>query len=116
MDDHANDGSVASVPLAELCNLIRSKNAGPFQLTFDVMFRSVHNYHLARDSGVLTADLIAHLYGCPVEQVRVFDCPSIHAFKFTIPRPRTQGSFGDADLHGGQQYAPLMDVAIPAPS
>ena len=34
------------------------------------------------------------------------------AFKATIPRRRTQGEFGDPDLHGGQQHAPLMAVEI----
>jgi hypothetical protein len=33
--------------------------------------------------------------------------------KFTIPRPQVQGAIGDADLHGGQQYAPLMQLRIP---
>ena len=33
--------------------------------------------------------------------------------QFSIPRPFPQGELGDADLHGGQQYIPLMDVNIP---
>lgn len=33
--------------------------------------------------------------------------------QFSIPRPFRQGELGDADLQGGQQYIPLMDVNIP---
>ena len=49
---------------------------------------------------------------CPANQVQVFHCVNVRAFKFTVPR-RSQGAFGDADLHGSQQHAPLMDVQIP---
>ena len=36
--------------LFDLCSLIRSKNAGPFVLTFDVMFSSAENYERAKRS------------------------------------------------------------------
>ena len=38
--------------LASLARLIRSKNAGPFVLTFDIMFDDVQTYSRVRDSGV----------------------------------------------------------------
>jgi hypothetical protein len=103
----------ATVELASLTTLIRSKNAGPFHLTFDIMFDSLQSYSITKASSVLTARVIAQMYGCAVDEVRAFDCPNIHAMKFTIPRPQVQGAFGDADLHGGQQYAPLMRLRIP---
>jgi hypothetical protein len=96
-----------------MTTLIRSKNAGPFQLTFDIMFDSPQNHQAAKNSGVLTRDVISHLYGCQAGDVLAFDCPNICAMKFTIPRPAVQGSFGDPDLHGGQQHAPLMHLEIP---
>jgi hypothetical protein len=99
--------------LAELCNLIRSKNAGPFVLTFDVMFASRQDYVRARDCGVLNAKTFAAAFGVPEEQVRVFDCENALAMKFSIPRPVAQGDIGDSDMHGGQQFAPLMDIEIP---
>ena len=99
--------------LAELASLIRSKNAGPFSLTFDVMFPDEAGYRRVKESGILTARLVARLYRCPLDSVRFFDCDNARAFKATIPRRRTQGDFGDADLHGGQQYAPLMSIEIP---
>jgi hypothetical protein len=102
------------VKLAQCASLIRSKNAGPFALTFDVMFSSAPAYERVKRSGALTAERFAGIYGVPVNDVDAFECDQALAFKFSIPRPRVQGDFGDGDLHGGQQYAPLLDIEVPA--
>jgi Domain of unknown function (DUF4387) len=99
--------------LDRLASLVRSKNAGPFQLTFDIMFTEAAVYEHVKASQVLNASLIAELYGCEVSAVQFFECQNALAFKATIPRRHIQGEFGDPDLHGGQQHAPLMAVEIP---
>ena len=99
--------------LAELSSLIRSKNAGPFILTFDIMFPDEASYLRVKRSGRLTADGFAALYRLPVGQVRFFECDNARAFKFSIPRPVAQGDLADGDLHGGQQFVLLMDIEIP---
>ena len=99
--------------LQDLAGLIRSKNAGPFVLTFDIMFLDDASYRRVRDSGVLTPAAFARLYGCSAETVRFCACDNARAFKFSIPRPTFQGEPGDGDLHGGQQFAPLLDLVIP---
>lgn len=98
--------------LGELASLIRSKNAGPFELTFDIMFKDVATFERVRDSGALSAKRIASIYRLPVEDVKFFVVPPALAFKASIPRPRFQGDLLDSDSHGGQQYAPLMDIEI----
>jgi hypothetical protein len=99
--------------LASLARLIRSKNAGPFVLTFDIMFEDEERYRRVCDSGVMTCERIAGLYNLPEQKVRLFFCDGALAIKASIPRPITQGDLGDADGHGGQQYAPLMDIEVP---
>lgn len=99
--------------LVQLTNLIRSKNAGPFSLTFDIMFPDERSYIRVKRSGVLGPALFADLYRCPPETVRFFECDNALAFKFSIPRPIFQGDLGDGDLHGGQQFMPLLDIEIP---
>jgi Domain of unknown function (DUF4387) len=99
--------------LAECATLIRSKNAGPFVLTFDVMLSSRLMYEHVKRSGVLTAERFAASYGISAADVDAFACDAALAFKFSIPRPATQGAFGDGDMHGGQQYAPLMEIEVP---
>lgn len=99
--------------LAELARLIRSKNAGPFELTFDVMFEDEARYLRVKNSGVLTREAVASRYGLEPSQVKFFYCDNALAVKASIPRPCFQGDLRDADGHGGQQYAPLMDIDIP---
>ncbi|WP_210496638.1 DUF4387 domain-containing protein [Microvirga antarctica] len=99
--------------LGELASLIRSKNAGPFELTFDIMFDTFEVFERVRTSCALSAETFACLYRFPIEDVRFFVVPQALAFKISIPRPRFQGDLHDADNHGGQQYAPLIDVDIP---
>jgi|SRR5579862_297219 len=98
--------------LGELARLIRSKNAGPFELTFDIMFDDPAAFERVVASKAVSRELIASLYRVPVEDVKFFVVPPALAFKASIPRPRFQGDVLDSDSHGGQQYAPLIDIEI----
>ena len=99
--------------LLDLCSLIRSKNAGPFVLTFDFMCHDQADYDRLRKSGVLTPALFADLYGADPEQVLVVHHDRAQAVKVSLPRPIRQGDIHDSDSYGGQQYAPLVDLEIP---
>ena len=98
--------------LSELASLIRSKNAGPFELTFDIMFDNVNSFERFKASGAPSAERIAAIYRLPVEDVRFFVVPPALAFEASIPWPRFQGDLLDSDSHGGQQYAPLIEIEI----
>ncbi|MEZ0094452.1 DUF4387 domain-containing protein [Streptacidiphilus sp. EB129] len=101
--------------LLDLCSLIRSKNAGPFVLTFDFMCRDREAYELLRAAQVLTPQLFADLYGADPAQVLVVHHDRAQAVKVSFPRPVRQGDVHDSDSYGGQQYAPLVDLQVPAP-
>jgi hypothetical protein len=98
--------------LGELASLIRSKNAGPFQLTIDIMFDDPAVYERVKASGALSKAKVAELYGLDQKHVLFFFCDNALAVKASIPRPVFQGDLADADNHAGQQYAPLMDIVI----
>ncbi len=98
--------------LYELTSLIRSKNAGPFQLTFDIVFDDPEKFERVKRSGCVSREVIAGIYSLPTEDVLFFFCDNALAIKASIPRPIFQGDLGDPDGHGGQQYAPLMDIDI----
>ncbi len=100
--------------LYEVARLIRSKNAGPFCLTFDIMFEDPDRYRKVRDSGVLGKGLIARLYGVREEDVDLYHVDNALAIKISIPRPIASGDLADSDIFGGQQYAPLVDLEVPA--
>jgi hypothetical protein len=99
--------------LHELAKLIRSKNAGPFQLTIDLMFEDRQTYDRVVASGVVDAARIAALYRTPLEDVRIIPYDAAYSIKVTIPRPVVSGDLGDGDMMGGQQYGPLVDLEIP---
>jgi hypothetical protein len=99
--------------LGDIACLIRSKNAGPFELTFDIMFEDEAGFDRVVSSGILSAERFAALYHLPVGDVRLFVVPAALAIKISIPRPRFQGDLLDSDSHGGQQYAPLIDIEVP---
>jgi hypothetical protein len=101
---------MSSARLLDLCSLIRSKNAGPFELTFDFVCRDEAGYRELRDSGLLTPALFANLFSLGADQVGFHAHDAALAIKVTIPRPTVQGSLDDADCYGGQQYALVLDA------
>jgi hypothetical protein len=78
------------------------------------LFTDPNNYRRVRDSGVLTKDTAAALYGLRLKDITYADWfePAL-AFKFTVIRPGDQGDIGERDTFGAQQHAPLLDIAIP---
>lgn len=105
----------SAIPLTELTKAIRSKNAGPDKITFDIILKDRAAYDRVRQSGVLSRAAVARLYRIPDARISdhvEFD-PAF-AIKFTIYRDRPSGSLGDPDIFGSQQYGPLLDILVPA--
>jgi len=99
--------------LRELAKACKSKNAGPFELTLDIMFENAATFDKVRKTGVISPQLIAKLYNVPVESVVFTEYPPAFAYKATIERRIPSGAVGDTDVYGAQQHAPLLDVEIP---
>lgn len=99
--------------LGDLARLIRSKNAGPFTLTFDVMFETDDIYRRVVKAQVLTKKRFSELYKVPEEDVLFFEHDAANAIKISIPRPYVQGDRDDGDAYGGQQHALLVDIEVP---
>ena len=100
----------------ELADVMRSKNAGPSQVTIDLMFNDRATYDRVIRSGALSAAAIAPLYKVDESLVRIMPFDRVRAIKITIPR-RTgtygSGSAFDRDVYGAQQHGPLVELAIP---
>ncbi len=99
--------------IADLAVLVRSKNAGPFWLTIDIMFDREENYRRVRDSDVVNRDLVARLFRRAPDDIIVVNHDAALAIKVSFPRPQSSGSKYDSDVYGGQQYAPLLSLAVP---
>lgn len=99
--------------LSEIAKICKSKNAGPFEVTIDVMFETRELYDRVEKTGVLCAELFAKLYNVDAKDVLFTPYPAAMAFKGTIPRRISSGDLGDTDVYGAQQHAPMLDVEIP---
>jgi hypothetical protein len=100
--------------LAELASTIRSKNAGVDHVTFDIIFRDPAAFARTVDSGVLTPDTVAQVFGLDRSRVASFVIfEPARAIKFTIRRQRPAGTAGEPDPFGSQLYPPLFDIEIP---
>ena len=100
------------VLLGELAKLIRSKNAGPFWITFDIMFATDTDFKRVVSAKVLTKSWIAQTYQVEEDSVIFVEITVASAIKFSFPRPRIQGDPGETDMYSGQQYAPLLNIEI----
>ncbi|CAK7222019.1 hypothetical protein SBRCBS47491_004725 [Sporothrix bragantina] len=103
--------------IADVASVVRSKNAGPFEITLDVIFDDLALYAHVRDSEVLTRDRIRGLYRLARDDDIValqFFGPAL-GWKCTYKRPTSQpqGSVGERDTFGAQLHAPLLSIPVP---
>lgn len=98
--------------LGEIANVVRSKNAGIYRVTIDVMFEDTEAYERVKASGDLNQEVFAELYDLPPKDVQYFEYDPGLAFKVTIPAQVSSGSPGDTDLRGAQQHAPVFELEV----
>ena len=91
---------------------VRSKNAGPFSVTFDLFFGDRATFDEVVASGALTPETVAPCYHLDPGVVRVFPFAPALAIKVSIPRQVPGGSPGDRDVAGGQQFVPLLALPV----
>jgi hypothetical protein len=97
--------------LADAALVVRSKNAGPFELTLDIIFKERRAFERARDTQLINKGLISRLYRVPEHDV--FDIVAFepaNAIKATIKRRLPSAAIGETDVYGAQQHAPLLSV------
>lgn len=102
--------------IRQLASVIRTKNAGPYIITADIIFPDETSYLRVKRTGAITRELIARLY-----RVGLADVPDVIFFdparciKINIRRPAGQasGDLDDTDVLGMQQHAPLLEIEIP---
>ena len=84
--------------LGDLAKLVRSKNAGPFWLTIDIMFDDAEAYRRARDAEIVNRATIARLYNRHPAEIIVVNHDTALAIKVSFPAskaraPRTTAMF-----------------------
>ncbi|WP_373810640.1 DUF4387 domain-containing protein [Porphyromonas macacae] len=99
--------------LIDLASVIRSKNSGPYELTFDVIFKDFETFNKVKAARAINEKNFCTLYGIPESDIinLVYFDPA-KAVKITIIRPIPSGSLGETDVYGAQQHGPLMGMVI----
>lgn len=96
----------------DVCRHVRSKNAGPFWVTFDLFFDGPENYRKYHDSPALSPPLFARLYGTDATLVKCIPVEGLSMVKISYPRATPQGGMEERDMHSGQQYVRILDVDL----
>jgi hypothetical protein len=100
--------------IADLAQFVTSKNAGPFLLTVDIVFREAQSYERFKALRPLTRAGVAELYGLPPEDVLdIIEFDPAYAIKITMRRPLGSGAIGETDVYGAQQHMPIAEFDIP---
>jgi hypothetical protein len=98
--------------LKQVCHHVRSKNAGPYWVTFDLFFDGRENFVKYGDSPALDGTLFQRLYGADPAKVKRFAIPALNAVKLSYARTSPQGGMVERDMHCGQQYVRILDVEL----
>lgn len=96
--------------LGSLAQVVRSKNAGVNEITFDCIFTDEESYNAAKHSPSLDVPSIQALLKRPV--LGIFCDDSSLAVKITCDREINAGSQGDRDVYGAQQHRLLVDLPL----
>ena len=95
--------------LFDHADVIRSKNSGPYELTFDIIFKEQAMFERFRDANVMTPHVFAGLYNISEADITgIIAFAPAKAVKITIVRPIASGDLGECDVYGAQQHAPLL--------
>lgn len=96
--------------LIEYTKILRSKNAGPLFITFDLIFDSAENMRHVHER--LTKTAISKAYDVAEEKIDIIAYEVVNSIKITFPRKHISGSLADDDIYGCQQHMPLADIMI----
>jgi hypothetical protein len=99
--------------LYDLATTIRSKNAGPFRLTIDLVLPDADAFARVLASEEMRPERIAALYNVAADDVNVIPFERILTIKVAMPRPgASSGAPADRDVYGCGQHFPLADVDV----
>ena len=103
--------------LWQVAKLIRSKNSGPFELTFDVIMKDRATYEKVRDAKVINELWFAKTYKLSPEKVMVINYDAASAIKVTIDGVEVEAKEGETIWQVAQRLSdkPVKFGAICAP-
>jgi hypothetical protein len=96
----------------DVCRHVRSKNAGPYWVTFDLFFDGPESFQKHQANPALGPQLFQRLFGADPALVRRYPVPDLNVVKISYARTTPQGGVVERDMHCGQQFVRLLDVQL----
>lgn len=96
--------------LIEYTKILRSKNAGPLYITFDLIFHNREDMEYVAQR--LKKEVIAAAYNADADKVEIISYAVVNSIKITFPRSTISGNLDDNDIYGCQQHTSLANIEI----
>ena len=96
--------------LIDYTKILRSKNAGPLFITFDLIFNTKEDMEYVEQR--LKKSDISKAYDVGKEKIDIISYGVVNSIKITFPRKNISGSLADNDIYGCQQHMPLANIII----
>ena len=96
--------------LIDYTKILRSKNAGPLFVTFDLIFNTKEDMEYVEQR--LEKSDVSKVYGVEEEKIDIISYEVVNSIKITFPRKNISGSLADNDIYGCQQHIPLANIEI----
>ena len=96
----------------DVCRHVRSKNAGPYWVTFDFFFDGRENFGKYHSCEALGPELFSQLFGTDPALVKRIPVEDLNMVKISFPRGTPQGGIEERDMHSGQQYVRVLGVEL----
>ena len=96
--------------LIDYTKILRSKNAGPLFITFDLIFEDYETLEYVHAK--LTKEMVSDAYSVDTDKIDIIKYGVVNSMKITFPRKCISGSLSDNDIYGCQQHMPLANIEL----
>lgn len=96
--------------LIDTAKILRSKNAGPLYITYDIIFENAEQ--MKKIYNALTKEQIAAAYDVDVNSITIIPYEIVDSIKITFPRKMVSGCIREDDVYGCQQHMPLANLEV----
>ena len=96
--------------LIDTAKILRSKNAGPLYITYDIIFENAEQ--MKKVYAALTKEQIAAAYDVDVNSITIIPYEIVDSIKITFPRKIVSGCIREDDVYGCQQHMPLANLEV----
>lgn len=96
----------------DVCRYVRSKNAGPFWVTFDLFFKDGEAFSQYARHPAIGPATFQRLYGSDPSLVKSFPVEGLNMVKISCVRPAPSGGREERDMHSGQMFVSLLGIEL----